>query len=79
MKACILVGTAPDEAFGIAAALDRSRHVRSAFAVLGRPEVVLRVEVTDLAELGHLIQQISATDGVLVSETLLELPAEAMA
>ncbi|MGQ0535370.1 MAG: Lrp/AsnC ligand binding domain-containing protein [Methanobacteriota archaeon] len=78
MKACILVGTHTDDAPKVAAALAALDGVRASFAVLGRPEVVLRCEVVDLTALGRLLSSASATEGVLVSETLLEIPEGAI-
>lgn len=52
--------------------------IRDAFAVLGQPEVVARVNAPQLESLGGILSEISEIDGVIVSETLLEIPEGAV-
>lgn len=58
--------------------LDGVDPVKDAFAVLGQPEIVARVSVPSVESLGGLVSRVSETDGVLVSETLLEIPKGAI-
>lgn len=58
--------------------LDRVDPVKDAFAVLGQPEIVARVSVPSVESLGGLVSRVSETDGVVVSETLLEIPKGAI-
>ncbi len=78
MRACVLVGVAPEEEQAVAETLGRLNGVVDAFPVLGQPEVVLRLEIDGMGELGRVLGDVSETDGVLVSETLIEIPAEAI-
>lgn len=73
MKACVLVATESD-APPVAKAIEDFNEVQEAFPVLGRREVVVRADVRGLAHLAELIDRITATKGVIVSETLLEIP-----
>lgn len=76
MRACVLVGVAPEKEQAVAETLGRLDGVVDAFPVLGQPEVVLRLKIDGMGELGRVLGGISETDGVLVSETLVEIPAE---
>lgn len=73
MKACILVATKADAGH----VADRVAHlpgVHDAFAVRKRNEVVVRAHLHGMAHLAELLDRISATEGVVISETLLEIP-----
>lgn len=78
MRTCILVGTAQAREDEVASALAKLEGVHRAFAVVGRPEVVVMAEVESLGGVVRLVDSLSRTEGVLVSETLLEIPVEAM-
>ncbi len=73
MKACILVacGSDPD---GVANTLRHHSAVYDAFPVGKRHEVVVRAEVRGMGHLAELLDRVSAIEGVIVSETLLEIP-----
>ncbi len=72
----MLVGVAPEAERSVAVTLGRLDGVVDAFPVLGQAEVVLRVEVDGMDQLGHVLGDLSEVEGVLVSETLLEIPQE---
>lgn len=74
----MLVGVAPEMERSVAGTLGRLAGVVDAFPVLGQAEVVGRLEVDGMAQLGHVIGDISEVDGVVVSETLVEIPQEAL-
>lgn len=78
MRACILVRVSPGQEVSVLEELDRVDAVEDAFAVLGQPEIVARVSVPSVESLGGIVSRISETGGVLVSETLLEIPKGAI-
>lgn len=73
MHACILVAV-EENAGDVAKTIAAYPGVLDAFPVLGRHEVVARCRVHDLTRLRRLLDRVTATAGVLVSETLLEIP-----
>lgn len=73
MKACVLAAVESDPA-KVADGIAGVPGVLDAFPVLGRREVVVRAEVRNMSHLAHLLDRISASKGVIVSETLLEIP-----
>lgn len=73
MKACILVGVESDSARA-AQRLALLPGVVDAFPVLGRKEVVVRADVRSMHQLADLLDRTSGTTGVVVSESLLEIP-----
>lgn len=78
MKACILVRVQPGAEQRVAGTLEGWDPVVSAFAVLGQPEVVVRAEASSVEALAGVVARVSETDGVIVSETMLEIPTEAI-
>lgn len=74
VRACVLVGTEQARERSVADALGKLEGVRECFPVVGRAEVVILAEAPDLEGVARLVQRVSATRGVLVSETLLEVP-----
>lgn len=76
MRACVLVGVAPETEQAVAETLGRLDGVVDAFPVLGQAEVVLRLAIDGMGQLGRVLGEVSETDGVLVSETLIEIPTE---
>ena len=73
MRACILVAvrSAPRT---VASQLVHYTGVVDAFPVQSRKEVVVRADLRGMTHLAELVDRISATEGVIVSETLLEIP-----
>lgn len=78
VKACILVRVQPGTEPDVIDALESVDAIADAFPVLGQPEIVVRVHAPELGNLAGLIGRISEVDGVVVSETLLEIPEEAI-
>lgn len=73
MKACVLVATEGDPA-ALAKTLQPVAGVVDAFPVFNRREVVVRAELRGMPHLAELLDNITAARGVIVSETLLEIP-----
>lgn len=59
-------------------ALGALPEIEDAFPVLGRPVVVARVDAPKLEGLAELVSRVSQIEGMVVSETLLEIPEEAV-
>lgn len=78
VKACILVRVEPQFEGDVAGALEAMDSIQDAFPVLGQPEVVARVNAPGLENIGSVLSKVSEVEGVLVSETLLEIPQEAI-
>lgn len=75
MKACILVATRI-RASEVASRVRHLPGVMDAFAVRRRLEVVVRADLHGMGHLAELLDSISDTEGVVISETLLEIPQE---
>jgi class 3 adenylate cyclase len=73
MKACILVAVGSDPQ-RVAENTAHLPGVVDAFPVKRRKEVVIRADVRGLAHLTELLERLSAVEGVILSETLLEIP-----
>jgi hypothetical protein len=73
MKACILVAVRARPGL-IAESTVHLPGVVDAFPVRKRMEVVVRAEVRGMAHLAELLDRLSGLEGVIVSETLLEIP-----
>jgi len=73
MKACILVAVR-DHPRRIAESTAHFPGVVDAFPVRKRMEVVIRAEVRGMAHLAELLDRLSGLEGIIVSETLLEIP-----
>ena len=72
MKACILVKTETGKHGPVAKKLSQSAGVKICFPVLGQADVVLKIEVRDLAELTRSVREILLIRGVAETETLVE-------
>lgn len=73
MKACVLVATEGDPA-RLAKHLVHLTGVQDTFEVLARREVIVRANLRGMQHLAELLDRISRADGVIVSETLVEIP-----
>lgn len=73
MKACVLVATESPPA-QLARTLQDASAVLDAFPVFNRREVIVRAEIRSMNHLAELLDGITAAKGVIVSETLLEIP-----
>lgn len=73
MKACLLIRTKPGKHNDVAEAITSIEGVKLAFPVLGRTDVVVNAEITDLKALTELILKMIKVQGVSASETLIGL------
>lgn len=73
MKACILIKTKPGRHNLVSKTVSTMKGMKDVFPVLGRTDVVARVEVTDLKDLSTLSLNIGKVDGVTATETLIAL------
>ena len=73
MKACILLKTGSGAHNEVAKAAGDIDGVKAAFPVLGRFDVIVRVETTDLAKVAQAVSDLNKIPLVLSSETLVEL------
>ncbi len=72
MRACILVKTETGKHGSVAKKLSLLNVVRTCFPVLGQADVVVKVEVRDIAELTQSVREILSLRGVSETETLVE-------
>ena len=72
MKAAILVFTEAGKFDEVVGELKKIAGVKYAFAVAGRADVAMLVEVPDLKGLSNLALKVFKTPGVTASETLVE-------
>lgn len=75
MKACILIKTTPSTQGSVAEEVENLKGVGTAFPVLGRTDVVARVRVVSFQELVRVIEEIKVQEGVIATETLVEMEA----
>lgn len=71
MKACILVKTTAGKYGEVAKAIANFEGVKRAFPVMGRTDVVVWAEVSNLRSLGRLAFAIGRTTNVMATETLI--------
>jgi uncharacterized protein with GYD domain len=71
MKACVLIKTEPGTHIAIAKIVAQIKGVKTAFAVLGRTDVVANVDADELADVSRLVFLIGDLDGVTETETLI--------
>ena len=71
LKACILVKTAAGKYGEVARTLANLEGVKRAFPVMGRTDVVVWAEVSDMRSLGRLTYAIGRTEDVVATETLI--------
>ncbi|MBI4161467.1 MAG: Lrp/AsnC ligand binding domain-containing protein [Acidobacteria bacterium] len=75
MKACILIKSAPGRQSAVSEAVEQLPGVRVAFPIQGRTDVVASVSVTSFQDLVRLIEETKGQDGVVATETLVEMEA----
>lgn len=73
VKACVLVACEGDTK-QLSQAIQGMPGVKDAFPVASRREVIVRAHIRSLTHLRELLTEITAVKGVIVSETLLEIP-----
>lgn len=74
MQAAILVSTEPRKFSQIAERARAVSGVADTFVVAGRADIVIIAEPRDLKELVRILEGIHGIEGVISTETLLEIP-----
>lgn len=76
VSACILIRTRHGEFSKVVDRIKSINGVVRVFPVLGRYDVVVDFNATDMATLGKLVLKISRMAGVVFTETLIEIKRE---
>ena len=71
MKACMLVKTTAGKYGEVAKAIVKLEGVKRAFPVMGRTDVIVWTETSDLKSLGRMAYAIGRTRDVVATETLI--------
>jgi len=75
VKACALIRVRPGQHFSVAEKIASFEGVKSAFAVVGNADVVVRIEVRNMKALAALGTKIGDLAGVVTAETLVTAEA----
>jgi uncharacterized protein with GYD domain len=75
VSACVLIRTERGRFIEVEKRLKQLKGVSSAYAVVGRFDVVVDLEVPDQKRLAELVRRIGRQSGVVFTETLPELEA----
>ena len=70
-KACVLIRVRPGQHYQVAKQIASFEGVRSAFAVVGAADVIVRIEVQGMRELTALGTKIGDLEDVITTETLV--------
>ena len=73
LSACILIRTFHGMYEEVVKVLSQLKGVERVFPVLGRYDVVVDVEASDFEELGSTIMRMGRINGVVFTETLVEI------
>jgi DNA-binding Lrp family transcriptional regulator len=73
LSACILIRTFHGMYEEVVKVLSQLKGVERVFPVLGRYDVVADVEASDFEELGSTIMRMGRINGVVFTETLVEI------
>ena len=73
VSACVLIRTRRGEFDEVAKNLRQFKEVKRIFPVLGRWDVVADVEAPDVVSLGNAVLRMTRMDGVVFTETLVEV------
>ena len=73
LSACILIRTAHGMYDEVVISLSQLKGVERVFPVLGRYDVVADVETSGFEELGSTIMRMGRINGVVFTETLVEI------
>lgn len=73
VSACVLIRTEHGRFEDVVKAVSQIRGVKRAFPVLGRYDVVVEVEATDMRDLGATVLRMGRLSGVVFTETLVEI------
>jgi len=75
VKACALIRVRPGQHYSVAETITSFDGVKSAFAVVGNADVVVRIEVRNMRALAALGTKIGDLPGVVIAETLVTAEA----
>lgn len=73
LSACILIRTLHGRFEDVVGSIRRLKGVKRVFPTLGRYDVVVDVETSDLKELGTVVLKMGKIAGVVFTETLMEI------
>lgn len=73
VQICMLINAEKVSVFDVVKKLEKMPSVREAFPTFGRFDVVAFCEVEKREEVGTLVKAVSAIEGVLKTETMVEL------
>ena len=73
LNACVLIRTSPGRFEDVVRTVSCLKCVRRVFPTLGRYDVVVDVEASDLEELGGTVLKMGNIAGVVFTETLVEI------
>jgi DNA-binding Lrp family transcriptional regulator len=76
VSACVLVRSAKGKYDEVMRRIKLFKHVKLAFPVLGRYDIVVDLEAKSSKELGNIILRIGQLAGVIFTETLVEVVKE---
>ena len=73
LSACVLIRTGHGRFEDAVKAIRKLKGVKKVFPVLGRYDVVVDLEASDLKELGSIVLRMGKISGVVFTETLVEI------
>lgn len=73
LSACVLIRTERGRFEEVVGSIRKLRGVNRVFPVLGRYDVVVDLEASDLKELGGTVLRMGCIAGVVFTETLVEI------
>jgi len=73
LSACVLIRTERGRFEEVVGSIRKLRGVNRVFPVLGRYDVVVDLEASDLKEMGSIVLRMGKLSGVVFTETLVEI------
>jgi len=73
LSACVLIRTSYGRWDDVVESIRKLTGVKRIFSVLGRYDVVVDLEASDIAELSSIVLRIGKFAGVVFTETLIEV------
>jgi len=73
LSACVLIRTLHGRFEDVARPIRRMKGVERVFPTLGRYDVVVDLEASDLKEIGNIVLRMGKIAGVVFTETLVEV------